>query len=303
MAEVKSVSSTEDFCLLILGEDEASGLCDVVMLASVRNGGESVGLMQIPRDTYLKYTEKNYKKINGAVATLGGAQALCRLLESTLALEIDGYVKVDLSFVKRAVDVLGGVEIDVPCDMDYDDPAQGLSIHLKKGRQRLTGEQAAQFIRFRSGYKRADLTRIDAQKLFLAALLNAAKKVDGKDIPRLASTVMMSAETDVSIATIISWLRLAPSLDMGGVTFVTAPGEEVKSEYSGAWYYVLSRSGVAEVLETQFGVFGASAAIDPAHLFSDVRRPVFEEVYRRHISPEYYSADMLSQEGIAADKR
>ena len=287
------------FHVLLLGEDQASGLCDVIMLATVDAEAGRVSLMQIPRDTYFRYTKKNYKKINGAVETLGGAEAFCELLGNTLAMDIHGYVKVDLDCVRSAVDALGGVEIDVPCDMDYEDPAQGLSIHLKKGRQRLDGEQSVQFVRFRSGYLRGDIGRIDAQKLFLAALFQAAQSTRTEDIPRLAALSVRSAHTNIGLSRMISLFRLARTVRAENVTLVTLPGEEVRSEYSGAWYYVASRSGVAAVLETCFGVEGASSAIDPGHLFSDVSRRDFEDVYRREILPEYYTVDALQARGLS----
>jgi hypothetical protein len=64
------------------------------------------------------------------------------------------------------VDALGGVEMEVPIAMDYDDHAQNLHIHLKPGRQRLNGAQAVQFVRFRKD-GRGDLGRIERQKQFL----------------------------------------------------------------------------------------------------------------------------------------
>ena len=167
---------------LLLGQDEAAGLTDVVILAHVEAG--RMCMAQIPRDTYLRYTDQNYKKINGAVKS-GGAAALCEALEQALPVVIDGYVLLDLDCVRDAVDLLGGVEIDVPCDMDYEDPTQGLSIHLKKGRTHLSGAEAVHFVRYRAGYVRGDLGRVDAQKLFLAAFLEAATHVDVRALPRL----------------------------------------------------------------------------------------------------------------------
>lgn len=297
--EASGAASNGIYRLLLLGEDDASGLSDVIILATVDTETGRACLVQIPRDTYFRYTDKDYKKINGAAETLGGAEALSKALGKALAVDIDSYIVLDLDCVKSAVDMLGGVDIDVPCDMDYDDPAQQLSIHLKKGRQTLTGEQAAQFIRYRAGYLRADIGRMDAQKLFLAAFFEAAKKLDGGDIPQIAMLAVRSVRTDMSVTQMISILGAARSLSAENITLLTLPGEEVQSEYSGAWYYVLSRSGTARVLEEYFGVTGASASIDPAHLFSDAARRDFENVYRREILPEYHTVSDLRQEGLA----
>ena len=284
---------------LLLGKDETSGLCDVVILASICSEEESICLAQIPRDTYLRYTDKSYKKINGAVSALGSPEAFCECLEKALALDIDGYVMVDLKGIRSLVDLLGGVDIDVPCDMDYDDPAQKLSIHLKKGRQRLTGAEAEQFVRFRASYLRGDIGRMDAQKLFLAAFFEKAKTLDNRDLPRLAKVAMRSVKTNIGLSQGLSLFRSMRGFDEEKITLLTLPGEDVRSRYSGAWYYVLSRSGTAAVLSDQFGVESASAAIDPGHLFSDSRREDLENIYRKKIDPEYHTVADLRREGIA----
>ena len=87
--------------VLLLGRDEAAGLTDVMMLASIDTADGRVCIAQIPRDTYFRYTEKNYKKINGAMSALGGAESLCRSLETALSTEIDAYILLDLDFVER----------------------------------------------------------------------------------------------------------------------------------------------------------------------------------------------------------
>jgi len=291
----------QGFCLLVLGKDKASGLTDVVILATVDRATGRTCLVQIPRDTYFRCTDKDYKKINGAVSALGGPEALCRRLGSALSLPIAHYITVDLEAVTEAVDLLGGIDVDVPCDMDYEDPAQSLSIHLKKGKQHLDGRQAMGLIRFRSGYLRADISRLDAQKLFLAAFFDSARTVGKRDIPRLAMLAAEKVETNLRLDQMISLMRLGLAAEAEEVVLVTLPGEEVQSSVSGAWYYVLSRSGMARVLEQCFGVEDAAACLDPAHLFSDPVRKEFETIYRSTIEPQYYEISELAAHGIAVE--
>lgn len=294
-------SGRDAYDLLLLGQDEAAELTDVVILVHVDVEAGRMCLAQIPRDTYLRYTNRSYKKINGAVKTAGGAVALCEVLERALPVTIDGYVLLDLACVRDAVDLLGGVEVDVPCDMDYEDPTQGLSIHLKKGKALLSGEEAVHFVRYRAGYVRGDLGRVDAQKLFLAAFLEAATHVDMGDLPRLAALIVRSVDTDLPLDLVLSLLLAARNIPADSITLLTLPGEEMRSAKSGAWYYVLSRAGTAEVMETQFGVAGAGACIDPAHLFSDASRADFEAIYCKYVPPVYHTASGIRQEGIAPE--
>jgi sugar/nucleoside kinase (ribokinase family) len=117
----------------------------------------------------------------------------------------------------RAVDAIGGVEADVPFDMHYDDPAQGLHIHLEKGRQRLDGKAAEQFLRYRSGYATGDLGRVDARSGFLRTVLSQVKEK-----MTAASAAKIAAERGIPI-----FVDAAPASD--GVELDTLPPIEIFS--------------------------------------------------------------------------
>ncbi len=286
------------FHFLMLGKDSAAELCDVIMLVSYKPSDRSLCIVQIPRDTYFAYTDGSYRKINAASRVLGGSDKLKNKLSQALGVSIDGYVEFDLDFVKRAVDMVGGVEIDVPCDMDYDDPEQDLSIHLKKGLQTLTGEQAVAFIRFRSGYLRADLGRMDAQKLFLASFAKAfSERVSVSELPRMLLMSVGHLKTDVRFDTMLSVLTEMRQLSTDRITVLTLPGEEFQSEYSGAWYYILSHDGC----ETAIGDYladGEYVGFDRFGLFTDSKRAAIKQIYQRNIPPVPHTFMGIMEQGV-----
>ncbi len=287
--------------LLLLGKDNAADLCDVLMLASFDLNEGSLHIVQIPRDTYFAYTGESYKKINAAPRVLGGADKLGDRLSEALGVRIDGYIEFDLDFVRAAVDMVGGVELNVPCDMDYEDPVQNLSIHLKQGLQRLTGEEAVGFVRFRSGYVRADLGRMDAQKLFLAAFARAfAEKVSIGELPEVLFLAMKHIKTDVRLDTMVSLAAGIRRLPNEEITVFTLPGEEVQSEYSGAWYYVLSRDGCAEAINQYLGET-VYESFDKESLFTDKSRKSFDAIYQKKISAVPYTFEGIMNEGVSIE--
>lgn len=289
MRESEAPTRKEIQNVLILGHDKTSGLTDTLILASFNRAENQLTLYQIPRDTYFASHGGSYRKINGACKALGSTAAFAEALSGALGVEIDGYIEFDPSFVKAAVDLVGGVTLDVPCDMDYDDPAQGLSIHLKKGRQTLDGEAAVEFIRYRSGYVRADLGRMDAQKLFLAAFARAAgQNIKSNDIPRAILLGMKYIKSDMRVGELSSLALALRTLAPSGITALTLPGEEIQSEKSGAWYYILSKSGCEEIFEN----------FDPEGKFTNLTRKQFNEIYNRYIAPVPYDFAMIGKEGI-----
>ena len=300
-ANTRTLAGNEAFTLLMLGKDRAAELCDVLMLVSYRPSEGSLCVVQIPRDTYFAYTDGSYRKINAAARVLGGADKLKTRLSDVLGVPVDGYVEFDLDFVRQAVDMVGGVEIDVPCDMDYDDPEQDLSIHLEKGIQTLTGAQAVEFIRFRSGYLCADLGRMDAQKLFLASFARAfSRRVDASELPRMLLMSIGHFKTDVRFDTLLSLLTDLRRVSMDNITVFTLPGEEYRSEVSGAWYYILSHDG-CETAIADYLAGDEYTGFDRGGLFTDKKRAAIEEIYHRNIPPIPYTFTGLEEKGVTVE--
>ncbi|MBQ7383855.1 MAG: LCP family protein [Clostridia bacterium] len=289
---------------LLLGCDRASGLTDVIMLVSVDTEGKSADILQIPRDTYARYSKRSYKKLNGAMAMLGGADKLCDFLSETMRVDIDGYFVFTLDAFASAVDAIGGVEIDLPFDMDYNDPYQGLSIHLDAGVQTLDGETAEKFVRYRSGYLRGDLGRMDAQKLFMAAFI---KKVTETMTPttlvRTLKAVIGKVETNLGLKEITDIALTCIDIESENIRMLTLAGEDVRIGEDGPWYYVLSRSAARRALAEHMGAMVDDAEFDRERIFDNPEYEEISEIYNSDI--EYHSSDAsdITQNGIEIQKR
>ena len=124
----RDAAVSEPFTVLVAGCDRVSGLTDVLMLISAKTDG-GISVLQIPRDTYAAYTEKSYKKINGAYAQLGG-EGLKGFISQSFGTRIDRYMVLSPDAFCEAVDALGGIEVEVTRTLYYNDPAQQLYIHI-----------------------------------------------------------------------------------------------------------------------------------------------------------------------------
>jgi len=165
--------------ILILGEDKVSYLYDTVGIISIDKNNKKVKIIMIPRDTYIQYNKKVLKvledagklnvpgifKINyahhigplmeyeGKFNPFTSINFLSDVIKEKFGIVIDDYLKVNTEGFAEIVDLFGGIDIDVPYDMNYFDPTQDLTIDLKKGMQHLDGKQAEGFVRFRQGFK------------------------------------------------------------------------------------------------------------------------------------------------------
>ncbi len=293
---LKSKNEDSIYNVLFLGRDNAAGLCDVIILGTVNTDNGNISFMQIPRDTYFNYTEESYKKLNGAYNSLGSASAVANNLGKALGIDIDFYLCLGLDAIENMVDAVGGVEINVPFDMSYSDPAQNLQISLKAGNQTLGGKQAVEFIRYRFGYVTGDLGRMDAQKLFLNAF---AKKVVEMANPfalyNVFKLICDNGETNVTGNDFISIGLKCMKAKTGKVSYMTAPGEAIQSENSGAWYYILSAPSMNELLSSSFD---SKESFDKEYKFVDKGNKSFCDIYNKNCEIKIYTADDIENNKI-----
>ena len=279
--------------ILVGGCDRTSGLTDVIIILSIDEKSGSASLMQIPRDTYAEYTTGSYKKLNGAYGALG-AQGLCDFLSGSLGISIDRYLMMSPDALVEIVDALGGVEIYLEEPMRYSDPAQGLYISLDAGRQTLDGKRAEQFIRYRSGYADGDLGRLDAQKQFLCGLLASVRKnTDAITMVRLAATLMGKTDTNITPAEGIRLAEAVLSFDTARLSLMTAPGEAVVAQSSGASYYSLSGRAMDEAL---LKYFGGGSGFDPQGVYLNERYEGFIKVYEGYSDYRVYSVKNIQSQ-------
>lgn len=193
---------------------------DTMIYAGLRNN--ELTLISIPRDLFL--TEGSVRKLNTRIAA--GPEALRNEIANILGVPVDHYVIVNLEIMKNLVDALGGVEVDVPQRMYYNDCTGGLTVDLQPGLQVLDGEQAAGFARFRQ-LPRGDIDRIENIKLLAISTLRRVQQLNVGAVTRLpaiVNTFMEDVETDVVPSDITALLPRVTDLRIG--TIATLPTQQ-----------------------------------------------------------------------------
>ncbi|MBQ2252782.1 MAG: LCP family protein, partial [Clostridia bacterium] len=208
------------------------------MLCSFDTVKGNVNVMQIPRDIYVvdelcpaggkinnvfSLAARDYREQNpDATADAEFEYAmgyLCDKIGDLFAVPVDFYVSFNTLMYRELLEIVCPITVDVPFDMDYDDPTQDLHIHLKAGVQQLDPEQAEGFSRFRqnngghSGLPEGDFSRVDLQKITLAAI--AEKFFSNFSLPSahaLAGTVWNNLDTDLEMNECIWFLQQALTL-------------------------------------------------------------------------------------------
>ncbi|MGW8046948.1 LCP family protein [Staphylococcus shinii] len=185
--ESKVDPSKDPISILFLGIDDNSGRekngqsteqsrSDAMIFSTLNTEKEQIRMLSIPRDT-ISYIPKvgYYDKIAHAHA-YGGPKSSMDSVEATLNVPVDYYVRINMEAFVDAVNELGGIEYDVPYDINEPNTDDSGKIKVKKGHQNLNGDEALAVARTR--HQDSDLKRGQRQMDLIKKLFAKAQKAD-----------------------------------------------------------------------------------------------------------------------------
>lgn len=256
------------FLLLGVSTDLGGKVTDTIMVATYNPKEQTASLLSIPRDTY---TGKDHsqgtpnEKIN-ALYTRGIDKILAKVNELT-GLDLKYYMVVDNEALIKLVDVIGGVEFEVPIRMYYHDNTQGLSIELDKGLQTLDGDHAEQLLRFRKNddgtgypaeYGSDDIGRMKTQRNFI--MQTAKQTLQAKNIFKIKDIIDIIYEyvdTNISISDIKAYVPYAINFNVDNLKSAVLPGTSVGPTQSGNlyapyWFILTNKTEAQKVIESLY---------------------------------------------------
>ena len=223
---------------------------DVIMLLTIDPVSKRAQLLSLPRDTYVDIEGHKGKTKLGHAYAYGGEELAEKTVERFLDVSVDYYATVDYNAVRRLVDAVGGIEVDIPFDYTYEDTyvVPHLSINFKKGKQKLNGDDAVRYLRIRKIYENQDLDRIQTQQGFLMKLFDKLKspRMIFK-IPELIDLVMDNVETNLSYGQIAYLAKMGLDFDKDSIQMDTLVGENKR--IGKLEYYVVDRESAREQLK------------------------------------------------------
>ena len=194
-----------------------SGNSDTMIIASINNDTKKVKLVSVYRDTYLRIGEDSegngqYSKANAAYAK-GGAEQFLNMLNTNLDLNVTDFVSVDFQAVAEAVELLGGIDVELKEEevvhlnnycvetskvtgMDY------TPLEKKEGTHHLNGVQTVAYarIRYTAGN---DFRRAARQREVIYKIVEKAKKSDIATLSKILDKVFPNIYTSFTKAEIL----------------------------------------------------------------------------------------------------
>ena len=219
-----ALTNTRNF--LVVGLDRrpdgtGPALADTLVVVVLDEQSQHVGLVSIPRDLYVDIPDATTDRINTVYMVAKRSQRdplelLGRVVQDTLKLPIEHVLALDLGVFERAVDAVGGVDVDVPCairDNFLDSRVEGgrRVLDVDPGRRHLDGTTAAMYVRSRHG--RSDFHRARRQQAVLLGVQQALSGLGVLKLPDLWGAFESSVETDMRRIQLLGLAKRALAVD------------------------------------------------------------------------------------------
>ncbi|MBQ2146928.1 MAG: LCP family protein, partial [Firmicutes bacterium] len=235
--------------LLLLGVNQ--GMTDVIMVCSYDMENQYVNLISVPRDTfyYRPGLEANYagNKIN-AIYHSEGIVPLAEAVSKTLyGMPLHYYAIVEYADIEKVMDVIGGVQVDVPFDMIYDDPTDNPPLHIRiyAGEQTIDSSNVMEYLRYRKGYRNGDIGRIQVHQEFVKKVIKECLKAG--NILDVAKVAVENVESDITYSMAISVATKAFKLSGDSINSYVLPGTDAMIQ--GFSFWQPNEDGVFQMLE------------------------------------------------------
>lgn len=222
----------------VYGKIGQTSRSDVNIIATVNPVTKKILLTSTPRDYYVPLYTKGGKSYSGGMpdklthAGIYGVDCSMNTLEKLYDIDIDYYVRVNFTSLKKIVDLLGGVEVYSDYDFISDWGPHGAGTHykFKKGYNKVNGKKALAFCRERHHFANGDYQRGRDHQHMIEAILN---KVMSPSILRNFSGLLKESkhmfQTSMSKDRIVSLCKMQLN-DMAKwkIAFANAEGSGAK---------------------------------------------------------------------------
>jgi polyisoprenyl-teichoic acid--peptidoglycan teichoic acid transferase len=250
-AGTAAVISGKPVNILVTGTDLSGQRTDTIMILSIDSAAGTLKAVSVPRDTMVTYSGRRMK-IN-ALNGIGGAPLLVSKTQELLGVDINFYASINYEGFDKMVDSIGGVDMTIPYNMNYDDPAQNLHIHFTKGQTlHLNGKAAEEFFRWRknndgTGLAEGDIGRTGNQHLLVGKIFDKVKSPAGLiRVPALLNTASAYVKTDMTPGDIAKYSAAILRIKKANRVMTTLKGST--PYIGGVSYFVYDKSKNADVI-------------------------------------------------------
>lgn len=273
MQPIEEWQGTDRVNILLMGIDRRPGEAfvsrtDSIMVVSIDPETDTASILSVPRDLYVQIPNYGQDRINTAMVYgsrdgnyLDGAALAMQTVSYNLNVPINHFVLVDFGAFSRAIDILEGIDVEVPYDIndpEYPDMNYGYDpLYIPAGLQHFDGETALKYARTR--HADSDFNRAYRQQQVLFAARQKALKLGLGQLllraPSLYREIEDGIRTDLSLEQILRLAKTVGDIPSENIASAVLDYQYVSSYRTpgGASVLILNSELATPLIQTLFG--------------------------------------------------
>ena len=241
-----TLALTNTLNIVLLGSDRRHGddswRTDTLIVVAVDPSNRTAGAIAVPRDMWVEIPDHEANRVN-ELDELGGPALLKKVLGSYLGIPIDYFVRVDFDGFQKAIDLLGGITVNVDCPLSegYPDPSlpEGIRhVYFPAGRVQMDGQMALDFSR-----SRLSTSVYDRMRRQMRVMLGVREKLLSPDvfrrIPDLWDVAANLLQTDIPARDVLPLAKLGSEMKLSDLHALTIDLPLVYQTYSSQGWWIL----------------------------------------------------------------
>ena len=190
---------------------------DTDIICCINNDTYEVKLVSVLRDTYMQTTVGKYKKLTDIYAAYGVKESM-ETVNRNFDLAISKYVSVNWKSVAQAIDLLGGIDMDLTekeirninslmPEVMKTTGIQSYPISGSDGTYHMDGVQSVCYARIRNvvvNHEGHDIGRATRQRKVISKMLEAAKGASLSQLNEVCNQVFPGISTNIELTEILS---------------------------------------------------------------------------------------------------
>ena len=243
---IANANSDDTVSILLLGTDdigehavtgnEEMSRSDAIFILTLQPKTKAIKILSIERDYMVELPDDIGENKLGISSYFGGPQMTLDAVNELFQLDLTQYAHIDINNLIKAIDILGGVDVEI-----YEEELDEVNLFIDSimtytdlknvvaGMNHLGGPEAWAFLGVRDNDIQAvesNSARSDRQRRVMIAFLDMFYKLDFTEVVRFANEIIPLIKTNLTLSAVLSIIKAALTCDLEKIAYMRTPTGE-----------------------------------------------------------------------------
>lgn len=231
---------TDDLGLFSVTGTEEMSRSDAIFVVTLQPATGAIKMLSVERDYLVELPDDLGENKLGTSSYFGGPEMALGAVNRLFELDVPYYAHIDITNVIKAIDIIGGVDVEI-FEQEVNEVNAFINgmlshtglINVKAGMNHLTGPEAWAFLGVRNNEMdtvESNADRNDRQRRVLTACLDKFYQMGSSEAMKLANEILPLIKTNLTMSNVLSLITTALACDFEKISYLRTPQGPYKNK-------------------------------------------------------------------------